>query len=75
MAKRSVGKSGAHHERNAKAVLSFLILFTAAVVFYVFINYQNNLSGNISQLFMILVAGLFALLVGLLYLVSKPHTK
>lgn len=66
-------KPKAHHEKNAKAVLSILVLLLALAVLFIFIQYQNNILGNQPQLFMILVAGFFALLIGLLFLINKAH--
>jgi len=73
--KKSTSKHHAYHEVNAKAVLSFFLFLVAVVVLYVFVVYQNSILVTNPQLFFVLVVGLFALLVGLLYLINKPHSK
>ena len=61
------------HHHNAKTVTSFLIFAVAVLIFIVFYaNYDSILQTNF-QLFMTLAVVGAGLLIGLLYLVNKPH--
>jgi len=65
-----------HHESNAKAILSLLIVLVAFGIFLLFVNYKDNLiaSGSLQPFItMAIIAGGF--LVGLLFLVNKPQQK
>lgn len=70
MAKKKTSRSN-HHETNAKAVASLMILFVGVALFVVFYNYQENLLDPSNfKLFMLLAIALGGLLVGLLYLLN-----
>jgi hypothetical protein len=76
MAKRKT-KSGLNLDENsAKAVLSLLVLLIAFGVFMLFSTYQESLLSSPSlKFFTILVAVLFALLIGLLFLINPQKNK
>ena len=71
--KKVAHKYGKHHENNAKAVVSLMILALALGVYFLFRTYQDNIitSANF-QAFALLTVVLFGLMVGLLYLLNKP---
>lgn len=64
------------YEKDAKAVVALFALLLAMGVLLLFNNYKDQIimSDNF-QLFMILAVVCMALLIGLLFLVSKPHRK
>ncbi|GEM_PF-2683060 len=69
---KSKSRTSSHHENNAKAVISILVLLVALGVFFIFKTYQENILGSSSpQTFMILTAVFFGLLVGLLFLINN----
>lgn len=67
-------KKSADHHVALKAFTAFLIVALAAVVLIMFQNYSDKvfLDGNL-EIFTILSLLGGALLIGLLYFVSKPH--
>jgi nitrate reductase gamma subunit len=70
----SSSKSKPHHEKNAKAVISVMVLLIGFAVFMLFRTYQENvLASTSSQMFMFLVFACFALLIGLLFLINRPQ--
>jgi len=64
-----------HHEKNARAVLSLVILLLAFGILIVFYNNKDNIimGGNFQQ-FMYLAGLALVFLVALLYLVN-PHKR
>ena len=68
---KSVRKVGKHHEKNAKAVVSIMVLLVALSVLYIFKTYQDNVLTSSFQLFVFLTTGLFGLLMVLLFLLGK----
>jgi len=71
---RSVHPREVHHEKNIRALTALFILLLAFGVFFLFYTYQENiLQSPSSQIFMVLTAVGFGLLVTLLFLVNKPH--
>jgi len=64
------------NENNVKAVLALFILLLAFGVFLIFNTYQQNiLSSSSLQMFVVLAVVLFALLVGLLFLINPQKSK
>lgn len=64
-----------HHEKNAKAVVSLMVL---AIAFFVYVLFKQNqtaiLDSSNLQMIVLLIVLLFGLLAGLLYLLS-PSKK
>ena len=65
-----------HHEDNAKAVISLIILLLAFGILLIFYNYKDSIiaSGNFQQ-FVFLAATGMVFLVGLLFLINPHHKK
>ncbi len=73
---KSKSKSLNFDEKSVKAVLALFILLLAFGVFLIFNTYQQNiLSSSSLQTFVALVVALFALLVGLLFLINPQKSK
>lgn len=64
------------HHSTAKAVIAFLILFIALGVLLIFkMNAESVIQAGNFTFFMFIATAGMALLVGLLYLVNKPHSS
>jgi len=71
---KNVNTRDFHHEKNIRALTALLILLLAFGIFLLFYTYQENiLESSSSQIFLVLTAVFFGLLVTLLFLVNKPH--
>jgi len=64
------------YQRDAKAVVSLFVLLLALGILLIFTNYKDQIisMGNL-QLFVVLSVACMAFLIGLLFLVSKPHRR